>query len=163
MVGNDNFGRISGLLSEDVFKPLKTAKEQTTESLQTLFEALNSLTNGLQEINSKMVDLDKGTNTLKDGISALDSGISQFNSQGISKISDLVNGDIKSLEGKIKALGKLSVDYGTFDDKDGNTEGSTKIIMVVDAVKANTKTVMKNDKISKESESLWDKIKGLFK
>ena len=163
-VAEQTAGNVSTSVATQVAENAKkTATEKTVNSLETLLQGLKELTGGLNEINSKMGVLKNGTQDLQNGISALDSGISQFNSQGINKISNLVNGDVKSLEGKIKALGKLSEDYGTFDDKDGNTEGATKIIMVVDAVKANTKTVIKNDKISEEKESLWDKIKGLFK
>jgi putative membrane protein len=159
---------VAGKVSVNVAKQVATnakdqAKKTTTESLTPLLNGLKQLTSGLKQIDSNMSILKNGTQTLKDGISALDSGISQFNTQGIDKISSLVNGDLKSLEGKVKALGKLSTSYGTFDDKEGNTEGSSKIIMVVDAVKANTNTIINNDKISEEKESLWDKIKGLFK
>ena len=141
----------------------ETATTTTIESLQTLLNGLSSLTNGLNEINNRMVDLDTGTSTLRDGISSLDSGISQFNSQGINKISDLVNGDVKTLEGKLKALGKLSLNYGTFDDKENGTEGSTKIIMVVDEIRTNSTTINKVDKIIDDKESLWEQIKELIK
>lgn len=155
-------------ISESVAKQVaenakETAKKQTTESLSTLLNGLNELTNGLNEINTKMYELDQGTSTLKDGIFSLDSGIGEFNSKGINKISSLVNGDVKSLEGKLKALGKLSASYGTFDDKENGTEGATKIIMVVDEVKAPITNITTTNKISKDEDSLWDRIKGLFK
>ena len=160
---------VAGKVSESVAiqvatKAKETAKEETLNSLTPLLQGLKQLTNGLNEINSNMSILDNGTKELTDGISLLDSGISQFNSQGINKITNLVNGDIKTLEGKIKALGKLSEEYKTFDDLENGTKGETKIIMVVDQVKANsTKTVVKTDKFFEKEESLWDKIKGLFK
>ncbi len=157
-------GKVSVNVAKQVANNAKEqAKKTTTESLTPLLNGLKQLTSGLKQIDSNMSLLKNGTQTLKDGISALDNGISQFNSQGIDKISNLVNGDLKSIEGKVKALGKLSANYGTFDDKEDNTEGSSKIIMVVDAVKANDEVIIKNEKISEESESLWDKIKGLFK
>ena len=110
-----------------------------------------------------MYELDKGTSTLKDGIFSLDSGIGEFNSKGINKISAFVNGDVKSLEGKLKALGKLSAKYGTFDDKENGTNGSTKIIMVVEEIKAPIANINKIEKITKNEDSLWDRIKNLFK
>ena len=137
----------------------KTAKDTTVTSLQTLLNGLTQLTNGLNEINNKMVDLDTGTSSLKDGIAALDNGIYQFNSQGINKISDLVNGDIRTIEEKVKVLGKLSTSYGTFDDSESGTEGATKIIMVVDEIKAEQTNINTVDKNIENVESLWDKIK----
>ena len=106
-----------------------------------------------------MITLDTGTSTLKDGIAALDNGIYQFNSQGISKISNLVNGDVRTLEEKIKVLGKLSINYGTFDDSETGTEGATKIIMVVDEISSNKTNINTVDKNISDTQSLWDKIK----
>lgn len=160
--------QVAGEVSTSVAKQVATsakekAKETTTESLNTLLEALNELTNGLDELNIKVSELDLGTKQLKDGISSLDSGLSLFNSQGINKISSLVNNDVKTLEGKIKALGKLSIDYKTFDDIEGNANGSSKIIMIVDGIESPQGITMKNDKIKENVESLWDKIKELFR
>ena len=146
-----------------LIKGAEKAKETTITPLNTLLEALNELTNGLNELNTKVSELDLGTKQLKDGISSLDSGLSLFNSQGINKISSLVNNDVKTLEGKIKALGKLSIDYKTFDDIEGNANGSSKIIMIVDGIESPQGLTMKNDKMQQNVESLWDKIKELFK
>ena len=107
--------------------------------------------------------LDTGTSTLKDGIAALDNGIYQFNSQGINKISNLVNGDIKTIEEKVKVLGKLSVSYGTFDDSETGTEGATKIIMVVDEIRSQQTNINTVDKNIENTDSLWDKIKENLK
>ena len=138
---------------------VKKARETSAELLTPLLENLTKLTSGLNEINNGMISLDTGTSTLKDGIAALDNGIYQFNSQGISKISDLVNGDVKTIEEKLKALGKLSVNYGTFDDSEAGTEGATKIIMVVDEVSSNETKINTVDKNIVDAQSLWDKIK----
>lgn len=140
----------------------KTAKTTTVTSLNQLLGGLTELTNGLYSLNIKMPDLTNGTEQLKDGILQLDNGIAQFNSQGINKIANIVNGDVKSIEGKVKALIKLSDNYKTFDEISEGTEGSTKIIMVVDGIKKASDVVIHNEKIDEEKKSLWDKIKGLF-
>ena len=152
-------GDISTLVATQV---AEGAKKETINSLQTLITGLTQLTSGLYEINNGMTELDSGTSALKDGISALDSGISQFNTQGIDKISNLVNGDVKSLQGKLEALGRLSTRYGTFDDKENGTEGSTKIIMVIDGIKADTTAINKVEKIIDNKESIMDKIKEII-
>ena len=159
-VAENTAGKVSTDVATQVATQAKeTAKTQTSESLQTLLNALTTLTNGLGELNNGMINLDTGTNTLKDGIAALDNGIYQFNSQGISKISDLVNGDVKTLEEKLKALGKLSVSYGTFDDSETGTEGATKIIMVVDEISTNKTSINTVDKKTEDTQSLWEKVK----
>ena len=140
----------------------ETAKIETEKSLTPLLNSIEKISDGLNQINSKMIDLDNGVQNLKDGISQLDLGISQFNSQGINKISDIVNKDIKSTEGKIKALISLSNNYKTFDELGEKTEGTTKIIMIINQIKKANNIVIKNEKIEGDKESLWDKIKGLF-
>lgn len=152
----DTGERIAQIVADEA---KKTAKETTVESLTTLLNALNQLTNGLDTINNSMADLDTGTSSLKDGIAALDNGIYQFNSQGIGKISDLVNGDVKTLEAKLKALGKLSLNYGTFDDLENGTEGVTKIIMVVDEINVKQANINSVDKTVENTNSLWERIK----
>ncbi len=160
--------QVAGEVSTSVAKQVaanakEKAKETTISSLSTLLEALNELSSGLNELNTKVSELDNGTQQLKEGISSLDSGLSLFNSQGINKISSLVNNDVKTLEGKVKALGKLSIDYKTFDDIEGNANGSSKIIMIVEAIEQPTNIRVKNDKLASQIDSLWDKIKELFK
>jgi X-X-X-Leu-X-X-Gly heptad repeat protein len=140
----------------------KTATEKTTASLSQLLAGLTQLTSGLNELNLGMDSLNNGTGDLKNGISTLDSGIAQFNSQGISKINELVNGDVRSIEQRIKALTKLSANYTTFDETGENTIGQSKIIMIVDGLSKPKEVVKKIDIIDDNQKSLWEKIKGLF-
>ena len=140
----------------------KTATEKTATSLNQLLGGLTQLTSGLNELNLGMDSLNTGTGDLKTGIATLDSGIQQFNSQGISKINELVNGDVKSIEQRVKALAKLSANYTTFDENGENTAGTSKIIMIVDGISKPKEVIQKIDIISDENKSLWDKIKGLF-
>ena len=151
-------------VSENVAKQVannakETAKKQTSESLTKLLGGIVQLTDGLNTINSKMTDLTNGTEELRNGIAQLDSGLAQFNSQGINKIANIVNGDVKSIEGRVKALISLSSNYKTFDDSTKETTGSTKIIMIVDGIKQENKTVFNNKQIIEDKESLWDKAK----
>ncbi|MBR4672292.1 MAG: hypothetical protein IKO78_03730 [Bacilli bacterium] len=139
------------------------AKTTTTDSLNQLLAGISQLTSGLNELNLGMSSLSTGTGDLKNGISTLDSGIQQFNSQGINKISSVVNGDVKTLEQKVKALAKLSANYKTFDDISNGTDGTSKIIMIVDGISAPERTVTVVNLINKEEQSLWEKIKELFK
>ena len=143
-------------------KAKNDAKEKTTSSLKELLGGISQITNGLNEVNTKMNLLINGTEELKNGISQLDSGIAQFNSQGINKIVNIINGDVKSIETRIKELVKLSNNYKTFDESTNETNGSTKIIMVVDGIKNRNEIVINNYKMVEDKKSLWDKIKNLF-
>lgn len=160
-------GKVADEVSESVATQVatrakKTATEKTVSSLNQLLDGLTQLTSGLNELNLGMDSLNTGTGDLKTGIATLDSGIQQFNSQGISKINELVNGDVKSIEQRVKALAKLSANYTTFDENGENTTGTSKIIMIVDGISKPKEVIQKIDIISDENKSLWDKIKGLF-
>lgn len=139
------------------------AKETTTTSLNQLLQGISQLTSGLNELNLGMDSLSNGTGDLKNGIATLDSGIQQFNSQGISKINDVVNGDVKTLEQKVKALAKLSANYTTFDDNTEETIGTSKIIMIIDGVENHLQTTDVADIIVEDTKSLWEIVKELFK
>lgn len=143
---------------------LSTAKEVVTSSnssLTTLADGLNELTTGLYKLNEGAKTLFDGTSTLNKGIETLANGIEKFDSEGIDKIASLFNGDVKNLKTKLDKLRDLSEEYQTLDDKDDKTEGSSKIIMVIDSIKKE-KEEKKNDEAVVPEKSLWQKIKGLF-
>lgn len=143
---------------------LSTAKEviaSSNSSLTTLASGLNELTTGLYKLNEGAKTLFDGTSTLNKGIETLANGIEKFDSEGIDKIASLVNGDVKNLKTKLDKLRDLSEEYQTLDDKDDKTEGSSKIIMVIDSIKKE-KEEKKNDEAVVPEKSLWQKIKGLF-
>ena len=106
--------------------------------------------------------LNDGANQLANGMNTLNDGLNRYNTEGIQKISGFVNGDLKSLEGKIEALSKLSKEYKTFDDTPENASGSSKIIMIVDSIRNEEKTTTTKVDVIEEDKSLWGKIKGLF-
>ncbi len=125
-------------------------------------EKLNSLDGAVTTLSTSVSMLNDGANQLSNGMNTLNEGLNRYNTEGIQKISNFVNGDIKSLEGKIEALAKLSKEYKTFDDTPENASGSSKIIMVVDSIRNEEKTTTTKVEVIEEDKSLWSKIKGLF-
>ena len=115
----------------------------------------------LNMIDEKVDLLTSSVSQLNNGANLLADGLNRYNEAGLKKISNMVNGDVKSLTAKIEALAKLSTQYKTLDDINNDTDGSSKIIFMIDSIKKQTDKVV-NDKII-ENETLWDKIKGLFK
>lgn len=159
-VAEDVAGKVSTSVAYEVANKAKeTATNETIAKLTPLFSGLKQLTDGLNEMNQKVSLLDDGAQQLTNGIGNLNTGIEQFNTQGINKISNLVNGDIKTIKDKINELAKISANYKTFDDIPDEADGSSKIIMVVNAVEAPSNAVAVTDKILVETESLWEKVK----
>ncbi len=137
------------------------ATTKTIASLNTLITGLDSLSAGLDQLNEGAETLYDGTASLTSGIDKLSKGLEKFDNDGIKKISNFVNGDVKDIQGKVEALVNLSNAYNTLDDIDDTANGSSKIIYIIDSVK---KEKQKYDKVAVvEKKSLWQKIKGLFK
>lgn len=113
----------------------KEAKKETVKSLTTLNSAIKELTQGLNQLNEGTKKLETGSITLKEGTTTLKEGMTKFDEEGISKISNLVNGNLKTKEEKIKMLIKLGNAYDTFTMKDENIKGETKFVLVIDSYK----------------------------
>ena len=112
-----------------------TATTKTINQLQQLVSGLNQLNNGITSLKNGTSSLYDGTKKIESGASTLNDGIVKFDKEGISKVSSLVNNRIKPLHNRVKSVIELGNKYDSFANKDGNDEGNTKFIMVIDAKK----------------------------
>ena len=139
---------------------VKTAETTATTTVKELVPTLSE-TVATETKNTTLKTINNNISTLVDGTKTLADGISKFDSEGISKVANLVNGDVKTTEGKVKALIKLGDAYDSFTMKSDNTEGETKFVLVVDGAKKVEKTTTK--KATKPAKkSVFDKIKDIF-
>ena len=113
----------------------KTFTNQVVSQMNTLGNGLNQLTSGLSELNNGAETLVDGTNQVNDGATTLAEGIETFNEEGIKKICNYINGDVKDLTTRVEKLTDLSKDYNNFTMLDGENDGEVKFIMIADAVK----------------------------
>ena len=102
---------------------------------QNLQTGSKQLENGVDTLSSATTQLNNGANQVADGTNTLADGITTFNEEGIKKICDVINGDVKDLDERVEKLTDLSKSYNTFTMVDGKNESEVKFIMVVDAVK----------------------------
>ena len=168
---------VSELYTEDIAMEVinKTINDQLSEENinnelskllnkyeKKLDEKLVIVDNNVSKLQSSVEMLNDGTNQLAEGMELFNNGITKYNNEGIKKLSGFVNGDVKSIEGKIEALINLSNSYQTLDDKDSDATGSSKIIYMIDSVKKEKEKKVNSEKIA-DKKSFGDKIKGLFK
>ena len=113
----------------------KTFTNQVVSQMNTLGNGLNQLTSGLSKLNNGATTLANGTNQVNDGATTLAEGIKTFNEEGIKKICNYINGDVKDLTTRVQKLTDLSKDYNNFTMLDGENDGEVKFIMIADAVK----------------------------
>ena len=142
---NENIdSKLNSVLNSDKYK----------NELLKIDDTINKLSNAINDINN-------GSNLIANGNLELSNGLDKFNKEGINKLSNLVNGDFKSLEGKIEKLLELSDTYNSLDDYEDNTVIKNRYIFMIDSVKKEKEKNVNNEKIE-EDKSFWDKIKGLF-
>lgn len=113
----------------------KIFTNQVVSQMSTLGNGLNQLTLGLSELNNGAATLADGTNQVNEGATTLADGIKTFNEEGIKKICNYINGDVKDLTTRVQKLTDLSKEYNNFTMLDGENDGEVKFIMIADAVK----------------------------
>ena len=151
--------------SSDVINELPNKINEISNGIDTFENGINAISDGTNKLYEGSELLKGYSNQIYDGISLLNSGsnelsegISMFNREGINRISNLVNNDVKLSINKVHRLIELGNDYSSFGGT--NTEGTTKFIMLIDSLEVpeENKTIENTKKIS-----FWDRIINLFK
>lgn len=116
-----------------------TASNTVASQMKTLSNGLNQLTNGLNTLNTGATELENGAIALQNGSETLKTGIITYNEEGISKICNYIQNNVKNLSKRIEKLTELSKDYNNFTMLDKENEGNVKFIMIIDAIKIQEK------------------------
>lgn len=152
---------VSLYVAEKVSKSVSTSvsKNVALETAKSVsVNVSTSVTNQLlTETKKSLNELYLGITKIDDGMNALYNGLDKYNKEGINTLSNALN-NAKTMEEKIKTLVNLGSEYDSFAGS--NIDSDTKFIMVInkeEAPKENTA------KVTKEKETLWTRIKNLFK
>lgn len=113
----------------------KEATKKISSQMKTLNNGLNQLTNGLSTLDNGAQALKEGANKLDEGAKTLSTGIKTFNEEGIKKICNLINGQVKDKVDRVKKLKELSEEYNNFTMIDKENHGNVKFIMIMDSIK----------------------------
>ena len=96
----------------------------------------SQLADGINQIVSGVDQLTTGSKTLSEGAHTLADGMVQFNEEGINKILDAYNGDLKPFTNKLQAVIDAGEEYQTYSAiADGQT-GSVKFIYKLASIDA---------------------------
>lgn len=159
---------VSNYTAEKVTKTVAPVVAQTTAleisksvSKNVANEVANSVKEAsIQTVSSSLKELYDGISKLDDGLKELSDGITKYNNEGIKSISKLVNGDVKNISARVKALTKLSNDYKTIQSTK-KVNGSTKLIYVIDSESYVPNKAV--DNVTETKLTFWDRVKNLFK
>ena len=109
---------------------------QVVSQMSTLGQSLGELTDGLSTLDNGVEKLSTGTNQLDLGITELAEGITKFNTEGIDKICNYINADLKDITTRIDKLEELANSYNNFTMLNNGNEGNVKFIMISDGIKS---------------------------
>ncbi len=136
---------------------LVSGMQALSQGTQTMNDSMPALTNGINQLktgaatlvsnNGALVDgaskLSSATSEVQDGVKKLDDGskelmdgMVQFDEDGIQKLVDAYDGDVKEMLNRLEAVVNAGKDYQTFTKAADGTKGSVKFIFRTDAVKA---------------------------
>ena len=161
-IANEYTGDIAMEVINNLLKNGIDVDSELSKILDRYEDKLSIVDSNVSKLQSSIELLNNGSNELANGMKLFDEGLNKYNTEGISKLSSFINGDVKSIEGKIEALINLSNNYKTMDDIDSDATGSSKIIFMIDSVKKEKEKKVNNEKIV-EKKTFLEKIKGLFK
>lgn len=107
---------------------LNSYSAQMKKGLSTLDYSSNQLVSA----NNQLTD---GASALANGVQTLSDGITQFDKDGIQKICNYINGNLKDVSVRLEKLQALSEEYNSFTMLDDKNDGVVKFIMIIDSVK----------------------------
>ena len=113
-----------------------TGAKALSKGTQTLADQVPTLTAGIKALNDATVKIVDGVDELHDGSHKLADGIVEFDEDGISKIVNSYEGDIKPLTDRLQAVLDAGEDYQTFTSVADGVNGSVKFIYKLDSIKA---------------------------
>ena len=129
-------------------KKLKSASKKLVKSGKTLKKSIKKVGSGVKKLDkgSKSLKsaagklttgvgkLDTASGKLKDGSKKLADGMSEFNKDGIEKINDTYEDDVKGLVDRLKAVCEVGKDYKSFSGIHGSMNGEVKFVIETAAI-----------------------------
>ena len=116
-------------------KTLSAGANKLSKGSTALKSGIQTLDTSTQQLTTANGQLTEGAKTLSDGATTLAEGIQTFNEQGIKKICNYINGDLRDITERTEKLTELSKEYNNFTMLNDGNEGEVKFIMIIDAVK----------------------------
>jgi len=96
---------------------------------------LDTLETSANTIYNYDTQLTNGAKTIHEGAEQLASGIHEFNENGIKKVCDFINVDIRNITDRAQKLQELAEKYKTFTVENSDVESRVKFITIIDSIK----------------------------
>lgn len=109
-------------------KALDTGSKQMKQGLTSLDVGAEKLL----DANNQLLD---GSKTISEGANTLSEGMTKFDKEGIQKIYNAVNGDLKDVKVRLETLQDLANEYNNFSMLEKENKGNVKFIIMMDSIK----------------------------
>ena len=119
---------ITGALGE-----LASGSSQLKDGAQQVDSGADQLAGGLNTLNGKVPTLSSGIDRLSSGADELADGMKQFDSEGIEKLVDYMNGDVTGLLDKATAMLENARAYNNYSGLADGMNGTVKFVFVQDS------------------------------
>lgn len=113
---------------------LSAGTQQLASQIPTLTNGVSELVNGTGKIATATGQLSDGVGQLEKGSNTLSEGMIKFDQEGIQKLADTYNGDVKDLVERIVAVMQAGSDYQAFSQVSDDTTGVVKFITRTEGV-----------------------------
>ena len=115
---------------------LQSGITQLKNGAATLVSNNDALTAGAGKLSDAVSQLKDGVKKLDDGSEELMDGMVKFDKDGIQKLTDTYDGDVKTLLNRLEAVTNAGDSYQTFTKAADGTKSSVKFILRTEGVKA---------------------------
>ena len=119
----------------DIIKLYNGAKALSANS-SSLVSGARKLDAGAGQLLSGAGKLDTGAGKLLSGINELSNGLIKFDQEGVSKLSEAYNGDVKDFADRLKAVDEASKEYTSFSGASDGMTSTVKFVIETDGIDA---------------------------
>lgn len=107
---------------------LSAGAEQLAAGAESLNEGAAALKEGMDTLANGSAALIDGVSRLKKGAMELRDGLTTFNDEGISKLTEALDGDYDELLARMQAMTQVSRSYNSYTNENGVLDGTVKFI-----------------------------------
>ena len=106
---------------------LKSGTKELADGAQELYD-------GIMKVDDKMPEMVDGIEKLSDGTMELSDGLKKFRDEGLSKLNEIVDGDLGNIADRLSVTVDVAKSYNSFAGLSKDMKGSTKFIYKTDEI-----------------------------
>lgn len=123
-----------GSALKDGADTLHSSIGELSEGASAIYSGSGELMDGMSSLKDGVSELSDGAGKLENGSEELKDGMEKFKKEGIDKIAEAYNNDVKELIDRLKKLSDISKAYNSFSGIGNGMDGKVKFIYTIDGI-----------------------------